>query len=223
VKRNIERLYAFAFFDQFMIVIPLFVPYLATQGIGMAQFMELQASSRSSSWRARCPPAASDRWGRKTVLLLGAALKAASFSLLPLWSTYDGFLVYHLTMGIALSMISGGDVALLYESHLAAGGDSARATSVLGNARLAGQAGAAASALVGGAVVAFFYGTCYGRMRCSAGSPCSSCSASPSRLRASRARNGRRSRQGNPGRGDHARSRDAARLPQPGRRGIAGC
>jgi MFS family permease len=95
----------------------------------------------------------SDRWGRKKILLLGATLKAVSFSLLPLWTGYAGFLCYNLTMGIALSLISGGDVALLYESHLAAGGRTGPATSVLGNVKLAGQSGAAASALVGGAVV----------------------------------------------------------------------
>jgi MFS family permease len=33
----------------------------------------------------------SDLWGRKKTLLLGSALKAVSFSLLPLWSTYEGF------------------------------------------------------------------------------------------------------------------------------------
>src|SRR5262249_38936598 len=100
----------------------------------------------------------SDVWGRKKTLLLGSALKAASFSLLPLWSSYEGFLFYHLTMGIALSMISGGDVALLYEAHLAAGGDRSRGTTVFGKAKLAGQSGAAGSALVGGAVVTLSYG-----------------------------------------------------------------
>ena len=43
VKKNINLLYGFSFFDPFMIVIPLWVPYLATQGISMRQFMELQA------------------------------------------------------------------------------------------------------------------------------------------------------------------------------------
>ena len=43
MKKNIKLLYGFAFFDPFMIVIPLWVPYLATQGISMRQFMELQA------------------------------------------------------------------------------------------------------------------------------------------------------------------------------------
>jgi len=74
----------------------------------------------------------SDLWGRKKTLLLGSTLKAVSFSLLPLWSGYEGFLFYHLTMGITLSMISGGDVALLYDSHLAAGGEKSRGTAVLG-------------------------------------------------------------------------------------------
>ena len=43
MTKNIPLLYGFSFFDQFMIVIALWVPYLATQGIGMRQFMELQA------------------------------------------------------------------------------------------------------------------------------------------------------------------------------------
>jgi len=43
VNKNVRLLYGFSFFDPFMIVIPVWVPYLATQGITMRQFMELQA------------------------------------------------------------------------------------------------------------------------------------------------------------------------------------
>jgi MFS family permease len=159
VKKNISLLYGFSFFDQFMIVIAVWVPYLATQGIGMQQFMELQAVFALVILLGEVPSGLlSDLWGRKKTLLLGSTLKAISFSLLPLWSSYEGFLFYHFTMGIALSMISGGDVALLYDSHIAADGEKSRATAVLGNAKLASQTGAAASALVGGAVVTLSYG-----------------------------------------------------------------
>ena len=124
MKKNIALLYGFAFFDQFMIVIALWVPYLTTQGISMRQFMELQAVFALVILAGEVPSGLlSDLWGRKKTLLLGSTLKAVSFSLLPLWSSYEGFLFYHLTMGIALSMISGGDVALLYDSYLAAGGE----------------------------------------------------------------------------------------------------
>jgi hypothetical protein len=61
-------------------------------------------------------------------------------------------------MGIALSLISGGDVALLYDSYLAAGGEKSEGTAVLGNAKLAVQIGTTVSALVGGAVVILSYG-----------------------------------------------------------------
>jgi hypothetical protein len=159
VNRNIKQLYGFSFFDPFMIVIPVWVPYLATQGITMRQFMELQAVFAIVILCGEVPSGLlSDLWGRKKTLLLGSTLKAVSFSLLPLWSSYEGFLLYHLTMGIALSMISGGDVALLYDSHLAAGGEKSRGTAVLGNMKLAGQTGAAVSALVGGVVVMLSYG-----------------------------------------------------------------
>jgi len=159
VKKNIPLLYGFSFFDQFMIVIALWVPYLATQGISMRQFMELQAVFAIVILCGEVPSGLlSDLWGRRKTLLLGSVLKAVSFSLLPLWSSYEGFLVHHLTMGIALSMISGGDVALLYDSHLAAGGEKSGGTAILANARLAAQIGAAVSALLGGAVVTLSYG-----------------------------------------------------------------
>jgi MFS family permease len=158
VKNNIKLLYGFSFFDPFMIVIPVWVPYLATQGIGMRQFMELQAVFALVILCGEIPSGLlSDLWGRKRTLLLGSTLKAVSFSLLPLWSSYEGFLFYHLTMGIALSMISGGDVALLYDSHLAAEGAKTRATAVLGTAKLATQTGTALSALLGGAIVTLSY------------------------------------------------------------------
>ena len=158
MKKNIALLYGFAFFDPFMIIIPLWVPYLATQGIGMRQFMELQAVFAIVIFCGELPSGLlSDLWGRKKTLLLGSTLKAVSFSLLPLWSSYEGFLFYHLTMGIALSMISGGDVALLYDS-LAAGGERSRGTAVLGNAKLAERTGVAVSAVLGGVVVTLSYG-----------------------------------------------------------------
>jgi len=158
VKKNIKLLYGFSFFDPFMIIIPLWVPYLATQGISMRQFMELQAVFAIVILCGEVPSGLlSDLWGRKKTLLLGSTLKAVSFSLLPLWSSYEGFLFYHLTMGIALSMISGGDVALLYDSHLAAGGERSRGTAVLGNARFAERTGVALSALLGGAIVTLSY------------------------------------------------------------------
>ena len=159
MKRNIALLYGFSFFDQFMIVIALWIPYLTTQGISMRQFMELQAIFAIVILLGEVPSGLlSDLWGRKKTLLLGATLKAVSFSLLPLWSSYEGFLFYHLTMGIALSMISGGDVALLWDSYLAEGDERSRGAAVLGNATFAAQTGTTVSALLGGAVVTLSYG-----------------------------------------------------------------
>jgi MFS family permease len=159
VRKNVPLLYGFSFFDQFMIVIALWVPYLATQGIDMRQFMELQAVFAAVILCGEVPSGLlSDLWGRKRTLLLGSALKAVSFSLLPLWSSYEGFLCYHVTMGIALSMISGGDIALLYDSSLAAGGEKSRTTVIFGNQRLAAQMGTTLSALLGSMIVTLSYG-----------------------------------------------------------------
>jgi len=109
MKRNIPLLYGFSFFDQFMIVIAVWVPYLTTQGISMRQFMELQAVFALVILCGELPSGLlSDLWGRKKTLLLGTTLKAVSFSVLPLLSGYEGFLFYHLTMGIALAEVWAG-------------------------------------------------------------------------------------------------------------------
>jgi hypothetical protein len=47
MKKNIALLYEFSFFDQFMILIAVWVPYLATQGIGMRQSWSCRPCSRS--------------------------------------------------------------------------------------------------------------------------------------------------------------------------------
>src|SRR5207247_2908604 len=159
VNRNIKLLFGFSCFDQFMIVIALWVPYLATKGIGMRQFMELQAVFALVILCGELPSGLlSDLWGRKKTLLLGTTLKAVSFSLLLFWSSYEGFLANRRTMGIALSMISGGDVALIWDSYLADGGEKSRGAAVLGNATFASQMGTTTSALLGGAVVLLSYG-----------------------------------------------------------------
>ena len=85
MNKNVKLLYGFSFFDPFMILIPLWVPYLATQGISMRQFMELQAVFALVILCGEVPSGLlSDLWGRKKTLLLGSTPKAVSFSLLPL-------------------------------------------------------------------------------------------------------------------------------------------
>jgi len=159
MTKNIPLLYGFSFFDQFMIVMAVWVPFFATNGIGMQQFMELQAIFAIVILCGEVPSGLlSDLWGRKKTLLLGSTLKAVSFTLLPLWDSYEGFLFYHLTMGIALSMISGGDVAFLYDSYRAADDKKATGTAVLGNAKFAAQLGTTLSAILGGLVVTLSYG-----------------------------------------------------------------
>ena len=75
MNKNVRLLYGFSFFDPFMIVIPVWVPYLATQGITMRQFMELQAVFAIVILCGEVPSGLlSDLWGRKKTLLLGSTI-----------------------------------------------------------------------------------------------------------------------------------------------------
>ena len=76
VKKNIKLLYGFSFFDPFMIVIPVWVPYLATQGISMRQFRpscrRSESCSRSRSYAAPAagPPRDGSEPGSRTTASL---------------------------------------------------------------------------------------------------------------------------------------------------------
>jgi len=61
VNRNVKLLYGFSFFDQFMIVIAVLVPYLTTLGISMRQSRWMcrstaRASATSCTASARARP-----------------------------------------------------------------------------------------------------------------------------------------------------------------------
>ena len=71
-RRRRALLYGFSFSDQFMIVVALWVPYLATKGIVMRQFMELQAVFALVILCGELPSGVlSGLWGRKKTLRLG--------------------------------------------------------------------------------------------------------------------------------------------------------
>ena len=109
MNRNIKLLYGFSFFDQFMIVIALWIPYLTTQGITMRQFMELQAGFALVILCGEVPSGLlSDLWGRKKTLLLGSVTDPSS--VLPvqifLWSDeVDGAFVEKTSAAIIVLLV----------------------------------------------------------------------------------------------------------------------
>ena len=124
---NIKTIYLMGFFHSFMVVIPVFVPLVQGYGLNMAQVLQTQALFAATVALFEVPSGyVADIWGRKRAILLGSALNGVGFLSL-LWA--DGFLdflVYEFILGLGISLISGADLALLYdtETTLADSGES---------------------------------------------------------------------------------------------------
>lgn len=118
LQLNIKTIYVMGFFHSFMVVIPVFVPLVQGYGLSMTQVLETQALFAATVALFEVPSGyVADIWGRKRAILLGSLLNGFGFLSL-LWAdSYVDFLVYEFILGIGLSLISGADLALLYDSE----------------------------------------------------------------------------------------------------------
>lgn len=118
IKANITKTYTMGFFAAFMVVIPVFVPLLQGYGLSMAQVMQTQAVFALTVAIFEVPSGYfADMWGRKNTIVIGEFLNAIGFGMLWWADTYSEFLVYEIILGIGMSMTSGADLALLYDSE----------------------------------------------------------------------------------------------------------
>ncbi len=119
LQNNIRTIYAMGFFHGFMVVVPVFVPLLQGYGLSMSQVLQTQALFALTTAMCEVPSGyIADIWGRRPAILLGSALNAVGFLSL-LWAdSFADFLVYEALLGVGFSLISGADLALLYDTEV---------------------------------------------------------------------------------------------------------
>lgn len=119
LHNNIRTLYLLGFFNSFMVINPVFVPLLQGHGLSMSQVLQTQALFALTIALCEVPSGyIADVWGRRRAILLGAILFAIGFLCLFEADSYAGFLVYEVVLGVGYSLISGADLALLYDTEV---------------------------------------------------------------------------------------------------------
>ncbi len=119
LQNNITTLYTIGFFQAFIVVIPVFVPLLQGYGLSMSQVLQTQAAFALTIALCEVPSGyLADLWGRKNAIIIGSLLNAFGFLSLIWADTFVDFLVYEMILGVGFSLISGADLALLYDTEL---------------------------------------------------------------------------------------------------------
>jgi len=101
----------------FIIIIPVIVPYFISLNLSMKEIFKLQAIFGLMVAICEVPSGyLSDLWGRKKTLVLGSFFTGLGFTSL-LWAkSFGALVIYEMILAFSLSLISGTDISILYDS-----------------------------------------------------------------------------------------------------------
>lgn len=122
LQRNVARTLLVGFFQVFLVIMPVAVPFFQSKGLSMQEVFSLQALFGLVVVLTEVPSGyLADLLGRKKTLIAGAVFAGIGQSFLIVADGFWTLAVFELCLGISVSLISGADLALLYDTELALG------------------------------------------------------------------------------------------------------
>ena len=116
LKSLSARLYAFAFFDAFILIYPLYTLLFADKGLSPARISSLLIVWSATTFLLELPSGAlADKLSRKRVMLIGIATKILGFTIWLTVPNYWGFLLGFVCWGVKSAFILGAQDALVFE------------------------------------------------------------------------------------------------------------
>ncbi|MDO9478506.1 MAG: MFS transporter [Pseudohongiella sp.] len=151
LRRNIKLVYGLAFFHAFMLIVPVLVPFFQSKGLDLAEIFYLQAVYAAVIVLLEAPSGYfADVMGRRLALIVGAAAHGLGYFWLNFATDFWGLMIFEIILGVAMSMMSGADLALLYDSEQALANAEQEHTPSLANLGFTKSVAEGTGALLGG-------------------------------------------------------------------------
>jgi MFS family permease len=156
VATNLWKLTGYKFLGDFLVIVPIIVPFYRANGLNATQILVVQAAFSLAMLLFEVPSGyLSDAWGRRKTLMLGAVCFPLGMAVYSLSGSFAGFIVAETVLALAYSMRSGTDSATLYDTLLQLGRqDEYRRFE--GRMAAFERLGAASAAIIGGAAALVF-------------------------------------------------------------------
>jgi MFS family permease len=133
LERNIRRTLVLAFFEVFLVIMPIAVPFFQSKGLSMGDVFTLQALFALVVLLAEVPSGyIADLIGRKQTIVVGAVFAGIGNTLLLFADGFWTLALFEAALAISHSLVSGADLALVYDSELALGRDERSQRQVVG-------------------------------------------------------------------------------------------
>ena len=117
LNKNISRIFFFKFTVAFMVIMPIMIPFFKTRGLNMEQIYQLQSVFAVFMLIFEVPSGyISDIIGRKKTLILGSIFHFLGFMFFPLSTGFLTLVIAEIFLAFAVSLISGTDISILYDS-----------------------------------------------------------------------------------------------------------
>jgi MFS family permease len=154
LHRNPFAIRALAFFQVFMVIVPVAVPLFGDRGLDLAGILELQALFGITVVLAEVPSGyVADLFGRRPALILGGLFLGIGHTLLLFADDFLTLALFEIALGLGVSLISGADVAVLYDTSFALGEDRGARSRALGGLFFIRSVSEAAAGLAASAVL----------------------------------------------------------------------
>lgn len=122
LEQNVYRTLLVGFFQVFLVIMPVAVPFFQSKGLSMQEVFTLQAVFGLGVLLTEVPSGyLADILGRRNTLIVGTIVGALGHSCLLFADGFWGLALFEIALAISHSLVSGADLALLYDTELALG------------------------------------------------------------------------------------------------------